>query len=440
MTLTNNIFENTGFYKNRAIYSPIAISGDGQYTSDTQYLMHDNILIQNNIMTSRNTDYAVYVNGAQNVKILGNDFGTKKDGAGDSTNMYSVRVDGANNVELADNTYPQEDGNVEVTAQTRQVYGTDMKLAAIGDYASVTADSVYTTDGWQVELTVTNVSSETNEYTLAFADSTSKGFIAEGTEIPTLTLAAGESRKLYFHVQTMPGEMSPMQSYAQTDIFVSVPSGSNGTFTNQVTFNGAVKTESAKKIDWTQAPAISKEGTDRTEYIASVARFAWDSKNLYMKVVVTDNIHYDCQNLDEFWDWDSLQIGLIPNREEMENYTVFFVGLIKNKAKLGLDVTTIDSFNLKDITATATRDDAAQTTTYTLTIPWKTLGLTEPCTEIGFEIVVNDRDDEIKDGVEPAQWCRYFIEYYGGIGTEKNRSLYGTLTLLDEPVDISAAE
>ncbi len=436
LTITNNIFENTGFYRNRTIYAPIAISGDGQFTSDTQYLLHDNILIQNNVIKNRSTDYAVYVNSAQNVKILGNDFGTKKDGM----SSCSVSIDGANNVEIADNAYSQDDGNIEVTAQTRQVYGADMKLAPIGDYALVTAASVYTTEGWQVELTITNVSAETNEYTLAFADSTSNGFIAEGTEMQPLTLTAGETRKLYFPIETFPGDMTPMQSYAQTDIFVSIPSGSNGIFKNQVTFNGALKVSSEKNIDWPLAPAISKEGTDRTEFIASVARFAWDLKNLYMKVVVTDNIHYDCQNLDEFWDWDSLQIGLIPNREEMEQYAVFFVGLIKNKAKLGLDVSTIDSFKLTDITASVTRDDAAQTTTYLLTIPWTTLGLKEPGTKIGFEIVVNDRDDEIKDGVGPQRWSRYYIEYYGGIGSEKNRSLYGTLTLLDEPTDISAAQ
>ena len=442
LEITNNIFENTGFFNNTLKGSPVAISGDGQFTADPAFLMHQDILIQNNIIKDRNTDYAVYVNGAQRVKLLDNDFGARKGYTAETDTASSVRIDGAYDVEVSGNVYPAgAEPRVDMTAQTRKIYGADIEQQPIGNYAIVSAASVYTTEGWQVELTIENIFDETVTYTLAFADSTSKGLLADGTKIPTVTLDPGETRKLYFPVQTLPGDMVPKQTYAQTDVAVSVPSGSQGVFTNQISFNGAINVPSEDALDWTQAPGIGKEGTDRGEYIASDARFAWDSDNLYMRVVVTDDVHYDCANLGEFYDWDSLQIGFIPDRKNLEGYFVYFIGLIDGKAKLQMDTTTLSGIDLGDITASVSRDDDAQTTTYLMAIPWSLFGIEAPAGEsIGFEIVVNDRDGPIVEGQEPEQWNRYFLEYYGGIAVSKNRALYGSLTLLDEPFVIPSAD
>ena len=88
----------------------------------------------------------------------------------------------------------------------------------------------------------------------------------------------------------------------------------------------------------------------------------------------------------------------------------------------------------KLLRAALTRDGQRQTTSFELTIQWSTFfGLSEaPAGKtIGFDIVVNDRDEAITEGKEPGQWSRYFIEYYGGIASGRHPEKFGSLILLD---------
>ena len=120
LEITDNLLENNGFFKNQPKGSPIAIAGDGQVTSDPAYLMHQDILIEGNVVRERCTDYALYINGAQRVKVLNNDFGTRKGEAADTAS--SVRVDGVYDVELSGNTYPSgAQPRITITAQSRKV-------------------------------------------------------------------------------------------------------------------------------------------------------------------------------------------------------------------------------------------------------------------------------------------------------------------------------
>ena len=436
LEITDNLLENNGFFKNQPKGSPIAIAGDGQVTSDPAYLMHQDILIEGNVVRERCTDYALYINGAQRVKVLNNDFGARKGEAADTAS--SVRVDGVYDVELSGNTYPSgAQPRITITAQSRKVYGTDVDSLPIGNYAVLSADTVYTESGWQLELTIENISDARQTFDMRFADTTTAGLLPDGQKIPSVTLAAGERRKLYFPVKTLPGELSPRQTYAQVDVYVSTD-GAGGVYNLQATFNAAIKTDGTE-IQWQRAAAIGKEGTDRGESLAADARFAWDENNLYLKVDVTDDVQFDCLNKDELWDWDSLQIGFAPDRTDNSRYFVFTIGRYNGKVRMFMDNDTIGSREGKAMStnllpAAITRDEQTQTTTYELTISWsKFFGLSEaPAGKtIGFDIVVNDRDEAITEGKEPGQWSRYFIEYYGGIASGRHPEKFGSLILLD---------
>ena len=193
------------------------------------------------------------------------------------------------------------------------------------------------------------------------------------------------------------------------------------TFT--ATFNAAIKTDGTE-IQWQRAAAIGKEGTDRGEYAAQT-RFAWDENNLYLKVDVTDGVQFDCLNKDKLWDWDSLQIGFAPDRTDNSRYFVFTIGRYNGKVRMFMDGDEHHRLprgegheHESSACGHHARRAQTQTTTYELTISWsKFFGLSEaPAGKtIGFDIVVNDRDEAIAEGKEPGQWSRYFIEYYGGI-------------------------
>ncbi len=444
LEITNNRFENTGFYSNKLISSPIAIESDGAASTDPAMLMHRDIRIQNNVVCDRNTDYALYIRGAQKVKVLDNDFGTRK-GVQDDRSA-AVWIDGAYDVEVSDNVYPENaQAKVELTSQTRNIYGTDIGQPPIGNYAAVSAATVYTADGWQVELTVENIAEETVTYTLAFADTTSAGLFADDLALPAVTLAAGEVRRLYFPVQTLPSDLSPRQSYAQVDILVRADNGAEGVFENQVTFNGAVKAPAEGEIDWTEIPGIGQEGTMGGERITADARFAWDDGYLYMRVEVTDDVQYDCENPDELWDWDSLQIGFSPNRV---GYFVYSIGLIDGQVRIHVDDDQFGSLAgawlmQEQMPSSIERNEEKKTTTYTMAVPWSLVGLegNVPAGEsYWFDIVVNDRDAAIGTPGEPGQWERNYLEYYGGIASGRQPAKFGEITLLDEPFVIPGAD
>lgn len=113
---------------------------------------------------------------------------------------------------------------------------------------------------------------------------------------------------------------------------------------------------------------------------------------------------------------------------------MFTIGRYNGKVRMFMDNDTIGSREGKAMStnllpAAITRDEQTQTTTYELTISWsKFFGLSEaPAGEtIGFDIVVNDRDEAITEGKEPGQWSRYFIEYYGGIASGRHPEKFGS--------------
>ena len=124
--IRNNLFDHTGFFSNVKYYAPISIHGLGS-SVDEDYLLYKNIILEGNVIKNRTTDYAVYVNSAKDIKIIGNDLGSVNDlGLSYAQDIY---IEGAMNVEISDNKY-SKDGTIPVdmvrAEKVKNIYGADV--------------------------------------------------------------------------------------------------------------------------------------------------------------------------------------------------------------------------------------------------------------------------------------------------------------------------
>ncbi|MBQ8175125.1 MAG: hypothetical protein IJ009_06975 [Clostridia bacterium] len=103
LSIKNNYFEETGYLENLPRYSPISIEGLGSEASD-EYLLYHDICFEGNVARNRGGTYAVFINSARDVRLINNDFGTRK-GEDEENPMPSVYISGAKDVELSGNTY-----------------------------------------------------------------------------------------------------------------------------------------------------------------------------------------------------------------------------------------------------------------------------------------------------------------------------------------------
>ena len=124
--IKNNVFDHTGFFDNVKYYAPISIRGLGS-SVDEDYLLYKNIRIEGNVIKNRTTDYAVYVNSAKDIEIIGNDLGREND----LGNEYAqdIYVEGAMNVEISGNKYSNENASpVDMikVEKYKNIFGTDV--------------------------------------------------------------------------------------------------------------------------------------------------------------------------------------------------------------------------------------------------------------------------------------------------------------------------
>jgi hypothetical protein len=150
LLVDRNLFDHTGYFKNQDLYATVSITGLGSEVSE-DFLLYKDITISNNKIINRTTDYAVYVNSAKNVKIIGNIFGPFV--GNDFTNhpedpetdgmMPLIHIFAAMDIEISGNTYPNPDAMKEeyVIAQKNiHVYGTDVTYDGTVDGPSLIPD------------------------------------------------------------------------------------------------------------------------------------------------------------------------------------------------------------------------------------------------------------------------------------------------------------
>ena len=165
--------------------------------------------------------------------------------------------------------------------------------------------------------------------------------------------------------------------------------------------------------------------------LSAESYFAWDDDNLYMYVIVNDDIHWNDAEPGDIWQGDSLQFGV-----DMTNAA----GGGRNElgVALGTDRTTIKRTDWGRVTgATAsldlmdvkiTRDDASGTTVYDLAVPWIVVHPTLTAADvdkIGVSVFIND--GESVNGAPAARRQ----EAEAKAGQLKDPSLFTRLYLLN---------
>lgn len=126
LSIKNNYFEETGYLENLPRYSPIAIEGLGSEVSD-EYLPYHDIVFEGNVSKNRGGTYAVFLNSARDIKLIGNDFGTRK-GEDEQNPMPSVYINSAKDIELSGNTYSPYLSDITeqvIMKKSIHVYGED---------------------------------------------------------------------------------------------------------------------------------------------------------------------------------------------------------------------------------------------------------------------------------------------------------------------------
>ncbi len=157
----------------------------------------------------------------------------------------------------------------------------------------------------------------------------------------------------------------------------------------------------------------------------------WDEKYLYVAAEVKDDVYTMNGNVNKMWDGDCVQIGIVEKVAGIENtasaFTELALGEADGKAKIyryshigGNPETEVVDFN-----GCVKRDGC--TTIYEYAIPWSELfeqgHIPAEGSVYGFSVCVNDADNGARH-----QW----LNYNDGIGSTKDASKFGKLTLLSK--------
>ncbi len=143
-----------------------------------------------------------------------------------------------------------------------------------------------------------------------------------------------------------------------------------------------------------------------------------DEKGLHLALKAIDDVHSQpsSASLKELWKGDSVQFAIAVNGERFE----FDVAL-----KEGSEAVAWRSFPASEepglVKAVAKREGSA--TAYEIEVPWRSLGLDAKSlgsASLKFALLANDNDGAGRKG---------WVEWFGGIGGEKNPALYGALLL-----------
>ena len=138
LTIENNLFENISYSVNNSghyAHYPIFIKGLGDKIEE-EYLSYRDITIRGNMFRHRHSETAVYIQSAQRVSLIDNDFGTAP-GETEAAPKPSVLFNGAMGIELSGNTYSPYVTDVRevYTGEVKNVHGSDVSKYPFHDAA-----------------------------------------------------------------------------------------------------------------------------------------------------------------------------------------------------------------------------------------------------------------------------------------------------------------
>jgi hypothetical protein len=162
----------------------------------------------------------------------------------------------------------------------------------------------------------------------------------------------------------------------------------------------------------------------------------YDENNLYMTVVVRDEIHTNRHTSeDTLWAGDSLQFAFDPNldaREKLLNGKnglfdddfFFAAGLAGGKPRMFCHINGISKADFTSVKPVIIRDEKKKTTTYELVFPWSKMAPLRPQKGLmfGFNFLIMDTDN-------PEKFPAYWMQLTPGIAGGKTPEKYHIFTL-----------
>ncbi|MCX7957718.1 MAG: hypothetical protein N3B13_01570 [Deltaproteobacteria bacterium] len=159
--------------------------------------------------------------------------------------------------------------------------------------------------------------------------------------------------------------------------------------------------------------------------ISGIFYFMWDESNLYIAVVVKDDINYNIETPENIWKGDSVQIAFDADFDKTEmtydsdgDYEIGFA-VVNNSVSSYRWVSPITAPSLKMVSAYKKSGD---TLSYEVSIPFSNLFPLKPVIGklLGVSFLINDNDGSGREG---------FVQFTDGIGLGKNPSAFGEMVL-----------
>ncbi|WP_068779786.1 sugar-binding protein [Paenibacillus sp. GM2] len=179
----------------------------------------------------------------------------------------------------------------------------------------------------------------------------------------------------------------------------------------------------APTIDLSQGKPVLLSGHSGTIDVSGEAWIHYDQDHLYLTAKIKDNVHAAAASGAEIWNNDSIQFALSPGIPgESGGWYEYGISdsphgpqVYRWTAMEGLPAGLVHNAD-----AAVTRDEGQKLTIYKLAIPWSELTPIQPKNGdvMSFSLLVNENDGKGRRG---------WIEWGGGIGTEKRPSLFRSM-------------
>ncbi len=221
--------------------------------------------------------------------------------------------------------------------------------------------------------------------------------------------------KLAVHVQRVGSRKGVMQREFTLPLLTPVKSGKEPASVAQVRQRTDIYPPADPWVTWTGPEDLSAD-----------FRISWDSENLYLLVLVTDDLHFN-KFKERTYEGDSIQIAIDPKNTGNFYLPAGGKALGPDHVEFGLalgnDGQTYRhcSYGPRDLcsreNSSVTRDDKQKLTTYRLTLPWKKLGV-RPWKGMLFGMSLVIFDDDADAGQN------YYAPIGAGIAGSKKPALY----------------
>ena len=316
----------------------------------------------------------------------------------------------------------------------------------MGDICTVNPDVVFTENGPEFKISVQVLNENSTKPLSGTINLLAPAALVGDGESIAFEIPAGENQAILIDV---PAEYA--NTYHTVKVEVVLGSGAKHTVTKPMSFLYAIEAPENMKLDgvfdeqWDGAMEFTLGEDDWVNTTDSDAEWPgntakgytmWDKDYLYVAVVVHDASHYQTGTGTSIWMGDSIQMTT-----DIARFTVpAYHGYNEIGFSLNSENGAIENWNWfaspgKNVSAGGifkiVRDDATETTTYEVALPWSELlptGVEFDFRSLGFALIVNESSiDEDGEITGRTGW----VEYMSGIGIRKEPEKFGDLILVN---------